>query len=261
MTTRQASARSGLLLHGEISARLYSPALVDDPERFAALTDRYYRSRSLRGAAAALLGQPVTVRALAIDTKRGLVRSLRIPKKMWDVVSGDLARHGQAGIRLLDELQKMILVAPALRWADAHHNLITTAGRNHIGDTEFTGSSQVGTWYIMLVSATPTIVAGDTMASHGGWTKFTDYDEAAHQAWVETRTANGQWDNSGSVAAFTISTDGSSIGGCALTSQSSKSTDTGTLYSAATFSGGNKAADDGDTLEVTYTQTAADDGV
>jgi hypothetical protein len=95
------------------------------------------------------------------------------------------------------------------------------------------------------------------MASHAGWTEFTDYDEAARQEWVEVRSDQSM-DNSASKASFTISADSSSIGGAFLNTDASGTA--GTLMCCAAFTGGNKSADDNDTLEVQYTFSAADDG-
>jgi hypothetical protein len=52
---------------------------------------------------------------------------------------------------------------------------------------------------------------------------------------------------------FTISANGTGIGGLFLTSSNSKGGTTGTLYAAAAFSAGNKTLDDNDVLSVTYT--------
>jgi len=147
-----------------------------------------------------------------------------------------------------------------LKWEDTAKNLVTTVGLQHILDILFTSDTQVDPWYIGLTSATPSPAAGDTMASHAGWTEFTNYDETVRQTFVDARTGQ-QVDNDGNEAAFTISTDSSSIGGAFLVSDSTKSGSTGTLLCCAAFTGGNKSADDNDTLEVEYQFTAADDGV
>ncbi len=146
-----------------------------------------------------------------------------------------------------------------LKWEDEAKNLVVNVGLQHILDAVFSGGTQVAPWYVGLTAASPTPAAADTMSSHGGWTEFTDYDEAARQEYVETRTGQ-ELSNSGSKASFAVNQDASSIGGAFLTSDSTKSGTTGTLMCVAAFSGGNKSADDGDTLEVTYTFSAADDG-
>lgn len=148
----------------------------------------------------------------------------------------------------------------SIRWEDDAKNLVVKAGLNKILDDLFTGATQVNPWYVGLTAATPVPDAEDTMGSHGGWTLFTNFDEATRQTYADVRT-NQAVSNTLSPAVFNISTNGSSIGGAFLTSDNGKSGTTGTLLCCAAFSGGNKAADDGDTLQVTYTFSAADDGV
>jgi len=145
------------------------------------------------------------------------------------------------------------------KWRAVAENLVVNVGLQHILDAVFSGATQVDPWYVMLASASPSPAAADTMASHAGWTEFTDYDEATRQIWVEVRSGQSM-DNSASKAAFTISQDSSSIGGAALTSDNTKTGTSGTLMCCAAFTGGNKAADDDDTLEVQYAFSAADDG-
>lgn len=147
-----------------------------------------------------------------------------------------------------------------LKWTDETPNLVVNAGLDHSLDVVLSNGTQIAAWYVGLVSATPTIAAADTMSSHGGWTEFTAYDEAARQAFTDGGVSSQSLSNTASKAEFTVSTNSSSIGGAFLTSSDTKSGTTGTLFAAVAFSGGNKAADDGDTLSVTYTFTAADDG-
>lgn len=143
-----------------------------------------------------------------------------------------------------------------VKWKDTAKNLVTTAGLQHVLDTVFSGGTAVATWYVGLLSATPTLAAGDTLASHAGWTEFTSYADNRKE-YVEVRS-NQTLSNTASKASFAINANSSSIGGAFLASAATGTT--GTLMSEAAFTGGNKAADSGDTLEVTYTFTGADDG-
>jgi hypothetical protein len=61
--------------------------------------------------------------------------------------------------------------------------------------------------------------------------------------------------NSASAAVFTIDTNATTMGGCFLTSVSTKGGTTGTLYAIGAFSAGDKVLDDNDTLTVTATFT------
>jgi hypothetical protein len=145
------------------------------------------------------------------------------------------------------------------KWRDGAHNIVLTAALQHILDVVFSGGSAVATWYVGLINDAPTLAAADTSASHAGWTEFTAYDEATRVEYSETRT-NQTESNSAAKAAFTISTNSSVIAGAFLISNSTKSGSTGTLLCEVAFTGGDKSADDGDTLQVTYTFAAADDG-
>jgi len=144
-----------------------------------------------------------------------------------------------------------------MHWREEMDNLVVNVGLQHILNTVFSGSAQTTTWYVGLCSSSPTIASTNTMASHAGWTEKTSYDEATRQAYTEVRT-NQSLSNTAAKAAFTISAT-SVIGGAFLTSLNTKGGTTGTLMCAAAFTGGNKSADDNDTIQVTYTFTAGDD--
>jgi len=148
-----------------------------------------------------------------------------------------------------------------LKWREECHNLVVNEGLNLILDTlfdeDYGDSSGIGApWYVGLLAASPSPSATDGLSD---LSRFTDYDEAARQAFVDVRS-NQSVSNAASKAVFTISQDSSSIGGAFLASDSTKDGTTGTLLCEVAFSGGNKAADDDDTLNVQYTFTAADDG-
>jgi hypothetical protein len=141
------------------------------------------------------------------------------------------------------------------KWRDAIENLVTNEGLNHLLDVTLSGATQDTTWFVGLISATPTVAAGNTLASHAGWTEVTAYDEANRVAWVDGGVASQTVSNSGSPAVFTISTNGTDVGGAFLAGVNTGTS--GTLYAAGAFTAGNKSLDDGDTLDVTFTATAA----
>jgi len=144
-----------------------------------------------------------------------------------------------------------------LKWVHEAHNLVTTAGLNDLLDKYLKGSAYTAAWYVGLTDGTPTTAAGDTMASHSGWTEVTAYDEAVRQTLTLGSVSAGSVDNSASKAVFTISTNSTTIGGAFLTTSSTKGGTTGTLYAVVAFNAGDKGLDDGDTLSVTVTATAA----
>lgn len=143
------------------------------------------------------------------------------------------------------------------KWRDTIKNLVTDAGLNHLLDVALSGGTQDTTWFVGLTDGTPTAAAGDTMASHAGWTEVTAYDEAARVAWTDGGVSNKSVDNSASPAEFTINADSTTVGGAFLVGDSTKSGTTGTLYAIGAFSAGDKSLDDNDTLDVTATFTAA----
>ena len=147
-----------------------------------------------------------------------------------------------------------------LKWVEMWENLIVNEGLNYLLDAGLSGGTQITSWFLGLINASPTIAAGDTMSSHSGWTENTAYDEATREAWTDGGVSGQSVSNSGSPAVFTGSTDGQTLGGAFLTSNSTKGGTSGTLYAVGEFST-TKNLDDGDTLTVTATFTQADDGV
>lgn len=141
-----------------------------------------------------------------------------------------------------------------LRWTDTIKNLVTTAGKNDILDKYFEGSAYTAAWYMGLIGATsyttgPAVT--DTMSSHGGWVEDQSYTQGTRPtaAW---NAASGASKAMSSARVFSINAS-VTIKGCFLTTVSTKGGTTGTLYSAGTFSGGDKAVQNGDTLNVSYT--------
>lgn len=140
-------------------------------------------------------------------------------------------------------------------------NLIVNQGLNYTNAAALLGGTAIGTWYLAAVSGSPTIVAGDTYASHSGWTEVTAYDEVTRPEWEGDAGAVGVVTNSANRAEFTIASGGATIGGMALVgggSAASTKGDTaggGTLFSASAFSGGNRTLVESDILRVTWQLT------
>lgn len=143
----------------------------------------------------------------------------------------------------------------SIRWKNIAHNLITNAGLDHILDVVLHGSTQITTWYVGLKN-TGNPAAGDTLSSHGGWTENAEYT-GTRPEYVEAASSSQSITNSANKASFAITSDSQSIYGAFICSAASGTT--GTLLCVANFSSA-KSADNGDTLEVTYTISAADDG-
>jgi hypothetical protein len=145
-----------------------------------------------------------------------------------------------------------------LKWTAESKNLVVNAGLAYMAGTALTSVTQVTSWFLGLygAGASNTPAAGDTMASHAGWTEFVNYSNATRVAatFVTATTANPSVvTNVASPAAFNISGAGGTVGGAFLTSSNTKSGTTGTLFSAADFGApGDRAVVNGDTLSVTY---------
>lgn len=149
-----------------------------------------------------------------------------------------------------------------LKWRAEESNLVVNVGLQYMAGVALTSTAQITTWYIGLygAGASNTPAAGDTAASHAGWTEVTPYSNATRPTATFAAATNANPSvvtNSASPAAFSINaTD--TVGGAFLISNSTKGGTTGTLFSAADFqSPGDRSVVSGDTLNVTYTFSLA----
>lgn len=151
-----------------------------------------------------------------------------------------------------------------IKWEDTIDNVVTTVGRNLMLDTLLAGSSYtvVGP-YLGLISAVSYgagPVAADTMASHSGWTEAGNANAPTYTSPRKTAAFNSA---SGGTKALTSPltfaiTSGTNVvikGAFLVTGSGAVSTidsTAGVLYSAGTFTGGDKTVSNGDTLTVSY---------
>lgn len=143
-----------------------------------------------------------------------------------------------------------------LKWSAEESNLVVNVGLQYMAGTALTSTAQITTWYIGLygAGASNTPAAGDTMASHIGWTEVTPYSGNRPTATFAAATnANPSVvTNSASPASFSI-TSTATVGGAFLTSNNTAGGSTGVLFSAADFQApGDRSVVSGDTLNVTY---------
>jgi len=141
------------------------------------------------------------------------------------------------------------------KWTDIFHNLVVNEGLQDMNTKYFKGSSYTAAWYLGIIDgagAGNTFAAGDTLASHAGWTENTAYsgNRVAVTFGTATTADPSVISNSGSPSVFTITSNSQTISGAFLTTAASGTS--GVLFSANNFSGGDKAVDSGDTLSVTY---------
>lgn len=137
-----------------------------------------------------------------------------------------------------------------LKWAEEFENLVVTAGLNKYLDATLKTGLASPAWYVGLKN-TGSVVAGDTMGSHGGWTENTTYSNANRPTWTPGTVGSGSVDNSGSPAAFSIN-GSTTIYGAFLADNNTKGGTSGTLLGGGDF-GASRAVQNGDTLNVTIT--------
>lgn len=141
-----------------------------------------------------------------------------------------------------------------LKWSEDITNLVTNAGLNDVLDKYFKGSSYTAGWYVGL-KGTGSIAAGDTMASHAGWSEITAYSESDRPALTLGSVSSQSLDNSASKAAFSINDD-ATVAGAFVASDDTKGGSSGLLYGAANFAS-SRGVEDGDSLSVQITLTTA----
>ena len=141
------------------------------------------------------------------------------------------------------------------KWSDTFHNLVVNQGLANMNGAYLAGSAQSTTWYLGLVTGPgsgTTFAAGDTLASHAGWTENTDYTgNRKAVTFGSATTANPSViTNSASPSSFAMSGT-ATIAGAFLCNVATGTS--GVLFSAGDFTGGDKSVASGDTLNVTYT--------
>jgi hypothetical protein len=147
-----------------------------------------------------------------------------------------------------------------VKWSDSFHNLVVNQGLQDMNSKYFKGSGYTAAWFLGLVTGPgsgTTFAAGDTLATHAGWTENTAYTTsggAGVRAAVTFGTATtadpSVLNNSASPSVFTMTSNAQTIAGAFLASVSTGTS--GILFSAGDFTGGDKVVDSGDSLSVTY---------
>jgi hypothetical protein len=148
-----------------------------------------------------------------------------------------------------------------LKWRDTIENVVATVGKNLALDTFLAGSAYtvVGPFMGLISSTSYTAVAaGDTMASHPGWLEAGGANAPTYSGNRKTAVWSAAASGSKALSAalsFAITSSGT-IKGVFLCYGSgalnTKDNTAGVLWSAGTFSTGDKAPVNGDTLNVNY---------
>lgn len=181
--------------------------------------------------------------------------------KSNDVVGSTVVSNGGAQDGLSAKGQYKVVCHDKdgnFKWEAVSDNLVVNVGLQDMNSRYFTGSAYTAAFYLGLygAAATNNPAAGDTMASHAGWTEVTAYSQATRPACtfgVPTTANPSVATNSASAATFSMNGT-TTVGGAFLTTNNTKGGTTGTLFSAADFqSPGDRSVVNGDTLTVTYT--------
>ena len=147
-----------------------------------------------------------------------------------------------------------------LKWTEEFPNLVVNQGLQYINTQFFKGVTYTATWYMGLVTgpgAGNTYAAGNTMASHAGWSENTSYVQSARptMSFGTASTADPSVIATSTPVVFTI--NGTvNIAGAFVTTNNTKGGTTGTLFSVGNFTVGDRPVVSGDTLNVTYTFSA-----
>lgn len=150
-----------------------------------------------------------------------------------------------------------------LRWRDRAKNGVTSAGLDYVLNTCFRSGTAVTSWFIGLVdnSGWTGYNLTDTMSSHSSpntWAENTDFSNATRPQWSPGAPSGNAISNGTTVDFSMTPASGSrTIKGLFLVSNSTVGGTTGTLFSTASFAGGTQTVNNGDTLKVTYTISAA----
>ncbi len=179
------------------------------------------------------------------STPKGVVQGV-FSSSIYEVECWDWWHRGKNG-ELLRKRE-----TPVLKWKDQFKNIVVTTGLNILLDATIKTGVTSPTWFVGL-KGTGTMIAADTMASHSGWAEIVPYSDGTRPAFTPGSISSGAVDNSASKAVFNCNTT-STVYGCFLANNSTKSGTTGTLYGGGDF-GSPRSVINGDTLNVTVTLT------
>jgi len=145
-----------------------------------------------------------------------------------------------------------------VKWRESFWNTVVTVGKNDLLDKYFAGSAYTAAWYLGFISSVSysAIAAADTMSSHAGWTEAgatnaPNYSAGTRPA-ISFAAASGGSKATSSAVSITMS-NGGTLKGAFVATNSTKDGTTGILYSAGLFSGGDRVVIASDVVNCTLT--------
>lgn len=149
-----------------------------------------------------------------------------------------------------------------LKWSDVIENLTTNVGRASLNDA-YLGNTAAGA-VVMGLKGTGTAAYADTQASHAGWLEVGATNAPTYSgtrktpAFSASTSANPAVKSTSAAVVFTMTGSGT-VAGAFINVGGSSTIDntTGVLFSAGDFTAGSKTVTSGDTINVSYSLSAA----
>ena len=146
-----------------------------------------------------------------------------------------------------------------VKWSAPCPNTVTTVGKNDVLDKYLGGALYTQT-IVMGLKGTGSAVAGDTQASHAGWSEVGGANAPTYSGNRKTPSfaaASGGSKATSAAVSFSITSSGT-VAGCFINNGGSATVDntSGVLVSAGDFTGGSKSVANGDTVNVSYSLAA-----
>jgi hypothetical protein len=148
------------------------------------------------------------------------------------------------------------------KWSDTVENLTTNVGRASLNDA-YLGNTAAGA-IVMGLKGTGSAAYTDTQASHAGWLEVGATNAPTYSgtrktpAFSASTSANPAVKATSAAVVFSMTGSGT-VAGAFINVGGSATIDntTGVLFSAGDFTAGSKTVTSGDTINVTYTLSAA----
>ena len=154
----------------------------------------------------------------------------------------------------------------ALKWVEEYDNLVVNTGKNQMLDTALAATVAIVGPFMGLISSVSYgagVVAGDTMASHSGWTEAGVANAPTYSGTRKTcvwSAASGGIKSLSAALMFAITGTGIVKGTFIVFGPGAVNTidnASGVLFSGGTFVSGDRSVISGDTINASYTITLA----